>query len=141
MNQNNSYTRTNDKNRKHIFSNITKHNKNPKVYSSSQNRSVRIQSNITKTTFPHTPHQSQNNKSTKIQNNKIGQHKQNSSTKNIQKISIPTIPLPQSPILTANYTTPFPPIFTTQQNLIIRKYVQILWGKKFKEWKIHLKWN
>ena len=43
MNQNNSYTETNDKNRKHTFSNITKHNKNPKAYSSSQNGSVGIQ--------------------------------------------------------------------------------------------------
>ena len=84
MNQNKSYIGTNDKNRKHVFSNITKHNKNSKSYSSSKNRSVGIKSNMTKNTFPHTTHQYQNKKYTKIQNNTIGQHKQHSSTKNIQ---------------------------------------------------------
>ena len=126
MNQNKSFTGTSDKNRKKIFSKITKHNKKPKSYGSSQNRSLGIKSNITENTFPYTTHHSQNNECTKIQNNTIGQHKQHSSTKNIQKISISTIPLPHTTILEITYTTQFPPDFTTQQNLIIQKHVQIL---------------
>ena len=85
MNQNKSFTGTSDKNRKKVFSKITKHNKKPKSYGSSQNRSLGIKSNMTENTFPYTTHHSQNNECTKIQNNTIGQHKQHSSTKYIKK--------------------------------------------------------